>query len=36
MQAGAGMPAEPGETESEVRTFGIPEDSDDTEYNPNY
>ena len=36
MQAGAGMPAEPGETESEVRTFGIPEDSDDTDYNPNY
>ena len=36
MQAGAGMPAEPGETESEVRTFGIPEDSNDTEYNPNY
>ena len=36
MQAGAGMPAEPGETESEVRTFGIPEDSDDTENNPNY
>ena len=36
MQAGAGMPAEPGETESEVRTFGIPEDSDDTENNPNH
>ena len=36
MQAGAGMPAEPGETESEVRTFGIPENSDDTENNPNY
>lgn len=36
MRAGAGMPAETAETNSEVRTFGIPEASDDTEYDPNY
>lgn len=36
MQAGAGMPTESNETESEVRTFGIPDDSGDTEYDPNY
>ena len=36
MSTGAGMPAEPAQTESEVRTFGIPESSDDTEYDPNY
>jgi lipid-binding SYLF domain-containing protein len=36
MQAGAGMPAEPSDTGSEVRTFGIPDETDDTEYNPNY
>lgn len=36
MQAGAGMPAENAEPESEVRTFGIPENPDDTEYDPNY
>ena len=36
MQAGAGMPADSAETDSEVRTFGIPDSSDDTEYDPNY
>lgn len=36
MKAGVGMPAGSGETESEVRTFGIPDDSEETEYDPNY
>jgi lipid-binding SYLF domain-containing protein len=36
MSAGAGLPEEAEETQSEVRTFGIPEGSDDTEYDPNY
>lgn len=36
MNTGVGMPAEPAQSESEVRTFGIPESSDDTEYDPNY
>jgi lipid-binding SYLF domain-containing protein len=36
MQAGAGMPVESAETESEVRTFGIPESTDDADYDPNY
>ena len=36
MQAGAGMPDESSEAESEVKTYGIPDDSSDTEYDPNY
>lgn len=38
MHAGAGPTAEEAEEESSVRTFGLPEpdDSDDTEYDPNY
>lgn len=36
MSTGAGMPAESAQTESEVRTFGVPESPDDTEYDPNY
>jgi len=36
MNAGAGMPSETGETEAEVRTYGIPDQSDNTEYDPNY
>lgn len=36
MSTGVGMPAEPAQAESEVRTFGIPESSDETEYDPNY
>ena len=36
MQAGAGMPVESAETEAEVRTFGIPDNPDETEYDPNY
>ena len=36
MRAGAGLPEETSETNSEVRTFGIPEEPDETEYDPNY
>ena len=36
MQAGAGLPDDAADSESEVRTFGIPDDSDETEYDPNY
>jgi lipid-binding SYLF domain-containing protein len=36
MQAGAALPDDTEDTESEVRTFGIPDESDETEYDPNY
>lgn len=36
MQAGAGMPSDGAEAKSEVRTFGIPDNPDETEYDPNY
>lgn len=36
MEAGAGLPADNADTESEVRTFAIPENSGDTEYDPDY
>lgn len=36
MRAGAGLPTETAESNSDVRTFGIPEESDGTEYDPNY
>lgn len=36
MQAGAGLPDDAADSGSEVRTFGIPDESDETEYDPNY
>ena len=36
MQAGAGVSEDAMEEESEVKTYGIPDDSSDTEYDPNY
>lgn len=36
MSAGSSLPNDAAEPESEVRTFGIPAESDETEYDPNY